>query len=65
MPKDGAAKDGAAKEAAKKEEAVPVVYKCLRCGASWEETYNPADGPIELTCKKCKSNSVRRLKKQA
>ena len=42
-----------------------IMYKCLRCGHSWEEAYDPADGTVELTCPKCKSNSVRRLKKKA
>jgi len=45
-----------------KDESQLVTYKCLRCGNAWQETYDPASGAVELTCAKCKSNSVRRLK---
>ncbi len=62
MPKDVAPKDKPAKEAAKGGPA-PVTYKCLRCGHSYDDMYDQEQGPIELTCPKCKSNSVRRIKK--
>jgi len=38
-----------------------VIYLCLRCGHETEGEYDTAQGPQELTCPKCKSNSVRRL----
>jgi DNA-directed RNA polymerase subunit RPC12/RpoP len=39
-------------------------YKCLRCGHEYRDTYDKSQGPKELTCPKCRSNSVRRLKKK-
>ncbi|MHC5037543.1 MAG: hypothetical protein ACYTHM_09535 [Planctomycetota bacterium] len=42
-----------------------VIYRCLRCGHEYEGEYDSAKGPQELTCVKCKSNSVRRLPKNS
>jgi len=35
-------------------------FKCLRCGYEYDGPYTPGT-PQELTCPKCRSNSVRRL----
>ena len=35
-------------------------FKCLRCGHEYTGSYTPGT-PQELTCPKCRSNSVRRL----
>jgi DNA-directed RNA polymerase subunit RPC12/RpoP len=41
-----------------------VIYRCLRCGYEHEGEHDSTKGPQELTCPKCKSNSVRRLPKE-
>jgi putative FmdB family regulatory protein len=41
-----------------------VIYRCLRCGHEYEGEYDSANGPQELSCPKCKSNSVRRIPKK-
>ncbi len=38
-------------------------FKCLRCGHQYTRPYDPETGPQERMCPKCRSNSVRRLKK--
>ncbi len=43
---------------AEKEERV---YRCLRCGHEYRDEYDPKGPPRELTCPKCRSNSVRPL----
>lgn len=35
-------------------------FKCLRCGYEYTDVYAP---DRERTCPKCRSNSVRRLRK--
>ena len=47
---------------AKKQEAGQHPYKCLRCGAEYEEFFDPRAPLVERTCPECRSNSVRRLK---
>ena len=42
---------------------IDVIYRCLRCGHETEDEYETTKGPQELTCPKCKSNSVRRIPK--
>ena len=39
------------------------LYRCLRCGHEYREFYDTKWGPVELTCSKCRSNSVRRMPK--
>ena len=39
-------------------------FKCLRCGANLKFPYTEGEGPKERACPKCKSNSVRRIKKK-
>jgi DNA-directed RNA polymerase subunit RPC12/RpoP len=39
-------------------------YKCLRCGYEYVDTYDKSEGPEEITCPKCRSNSVKRSKKK-
>ena len=41
-----------------------VKFRCLRCGHEYSGEHDTAKGPQELTCPKCKSNSVRRLPKK-
>lgn len=43
---------------------VEVVYVCLRCGHRYEGEHDSSKGAVELTCPKCKSNSVRRMPKK-
>ncbi|GEM_PF-794566 len=43
---------------------VDVIFKCLRCGHTFEGEHDTSKGPQELTCPKCKSNSVRRMPKE-
>jgi hypothetical protein len=38
-------------------------FHCLRCGNKYEAPFSKEEWPKELTCPKCKSNSVRWLKK--
>lgn len=38
-------------------------FKCLRCGYEYEAPYDKSEGPKEMTCPKCRSNSVRRVSK--
>lgn len=40
---------------------IAVIYRCLRCGHETEGEHDTARGPQELTCPRCKSNSVRRI----
>jgi len=35
-------------------------FRCMRCGHQWEEQHDPAK---ERMCSKCRSNSVRLVKK--
>ena len=39
-------------------------YKCLRCGNEFTDDYSP-DILVEKSCPKCKSNSIRRIKKSS
>ncbi len=39
-----------------------VDFKCLRCGHEFTGPYDKKM-PIETTCPKCHSNSVRKIKK--
>jgi DNA-directed RNA polymerase subunit RPC12/RpoP len=43
---------------------VEVIYVCLRCGHRYEGEHDSSKGAVELTCPKCKSNSVRRMPKK-
>jgi predicted Zn-ribbon and HTH transcriptional regulator len=36
-------------------------FRCMRCGHVWEATDNPKQ---ERVCPRCKSNSVRKLRKR-
>lgn len=36
-------------------------FKCMRCGHEYTENYDPAKEPMERTCPKCRSNSIRPL----
>lgn len=36
-----------------------VKFKCLRCGHEYLENSDPALEPVERTCPKCRSNSIR------
>jgi predicted nucleic acid-binding Zn-ribbon protein len=38
-------------------------FICLRCGHEYEDKYTPGV-PMERSCPKCGSNSVRRLEKR-
>jgi DNA-directed RNA polymerase subunit RPC12/RpoP len=46
-----------------REEARPAVWKCLRCGDTYTEDYSPSEPLRERSCPRCRSNSVRRVKK--
>ncbi len=41
--------------------AEEIKYKCLRCGNEYTAPYSKE--PKERTCPRCKSNSVRQMKK--
>ncbi|MBU1638163.1 hypothetical protein KKC97_10915 [bacterium] len=36
-------------------------FKCMRCGNEYIETFDPKKEPVERTCPKCRSNSIRPL----
>ncbi|TET33722.1 MAG: zinc ribbon domain-containing protein [Planctomycetota bacterium] len=40
-------------------------FHCLRCNHKYKAEFSKKEWPRELTCPKCKSNSVRWLKKRA
>ncbi|MHC4660742.1 MAG: hypothetical protein ACYS8W_03550 [Planctomycetota bacterium] len=40
-------------------------FHCLRCNYKYTAKFSKKEWPKELTCPKCKSNSVRWLKKRA
>jgi DNA-directed RNA polymerase subunit RPC12/RpoP len=42
-----------------------ATFRCLRCGNEFQEPFDPKAPLVERACPKCKSNSVRRLKKPA
>jgi len=37
-----------------------IEFRCMRCGYTWESDDDPKQ---ERTCPKCKSNSVRKVRK--
>jgi DNA-directed RNA polymerase subunit RPC12/RpoP len=37
-----------------------IEFRCMRCGHTWESDDDPKQ---ERTCPKCKSNSVRKVRK--
>jgi DNA-directed RNA polymerase subunit RPC12/RpoP len=39
----------------------PWVWKCMRCGHDYEESYDSKGTQIERSCPQCRSNSVRPL----
>jgi DNA-directed RNA polymerase subunit RPC12/RpoP len=39
-------------------------FHCLRCGYKYEAAFSKDQWPAELSCPKCKSNSVRWLKER-
>jgi len=43
---------------------VEMNFHCLRCGYEYTDKYDTTGTPQELTCPKCKSNSVRKLPKK-
>jgi len=43
-------------------EQTSTQFRCMRCGHTWEA---PDDPKQERACPKCKSNSVRKLRKPA
>jgi transcription elongation factor Elf1 len=40
-------------------------FHCLRCNHKYKAEFSKKEWPKEFTCPKCKSNSVRWLKKRA
>jgi hypothetical protein len=45
--------------------AEEATFKCLRCGHEHKAPFDPAAPLIERQCPVCRSNSIRRLKKDA
>ena len=37
----------------------PWLFRCMRCGHEYFESYDPKGDLVERSCPKCRSNSIR------